>query len=96
MFSEIGYDAATFQEIATRADLTRPAINHHFPTKAVLFQQVAEQTNAMVTAGIAAAWSEQTFAARIAAFVHAMGQAQEQDRTVSGFLVVPGGLQGTG
>lgn len=88
MFSEIGYDAATFQEIATRADLTRPAINHHFPTKAVLFQQVAEQTTAMVAAGIAAAWSEQTFAARIAAFVHAMGQAQEQDRTVSAFLVV--------
>lgn len=88
VFSEIGYDAATFQEIATRADLTRPAINHHFPNKVVLFQQVAEQTTAMVAAGIAAAWCEQTFAARIAAFVHAMGQAQAQDRTGSAFLVV--------
>jgi AcrR family transcriptional regulator len=67
VFSEIGYDAATFQEIATRADLTRPAINHHFPTKAILFRQVAEQTEA---------------------FVRAAGQAQEEDRTVSAFLVV--------
>ena len=88
MFNEIGHDAATFQEIAARADLTRPAINHHFPNKVVLFQQVAEQTTATVAAGIAAAWCEQTFAARIAAFVRAMGQAQAQDRTVSAFLVV--------
>lgn len=88
VFSEIGYDAATFQEIATRADLTRPAINHHFPTKAVLFQRVAEQTTAMVTTGIAAAWGEQSFAGRIEAFVRVAGQAQEEDRTVSAFLVV--------
>jgi len=27
VFSELGYDAATFQAIAIRADLTRPAIN---------------------------------------------------------------------
>jgi AcrR family transcriptional regulator len=88
VFSEIGYDAATFQEIATRADLTRPAINHHFPTKAILFRQVAEQTTAVVTTGIAAAWREQSFAGRIEAFVRAAGQAQEEDRTVSAFLVV--------
>ena len=30
VFSEMGYDAATFQAIADRADLTRPAINHYF------------------------------------------------------------------
>lgn len=88
MFSEIGYDAATFQEIANRADLTRPAINHHFPNKVILFQQVADQTTAMVVSGIATAWGEQTFAARIEAFVRATGQAQEEDRTVSAFLVV--------
>ena len=33
VFSELGYDAATFQAIAIRADLTRPAINHYFASK---------------------------------------------------------------
>ena len=36
VFSELGYDAATFQAIAIRADLTRPAINHYFASKRVL------------------------------------------------------------
>ena len=88
VFSEVGFDAATFQQIADRADLTRPAINHHFPSKIVLFQQVAEQADATVAAGIAQAWREPTFTARIEAFVRATGRAQRGDRPVSAFLVV--------
>lgn len=84
----MGYEAATFQAIAIRADLTRPAINHYFASKALLFQQVAEQTTATVATGIAQAWREATFAGRIEAFVRATGEAQDQDRTVSAFLVV--------
>ncbi|HXL62666.1 MAG TPA: helix-turn-helix domain-containing protein, partial [Mycobacterium sp.] len=30
VFSELGYDAATVQEIALRAGLTRPAVNYYF------------------------------------------------------------------
>ena len=48
VFSELGYDAATFQAIAIRADLTRPAINHYFASKRVLWSEVVEQTNALV------------------------------------------------
>src|ERR1700759_455288 len=48
VFSELGYDAATFQEIAVRADLTRPAINHYFKSKRVLYQVVVERTNELV------------------------------------------------
>ena len=52
VFSELGYDAATFQAIAIRADLTRPAINHYFASKRVLWAEVVEQTNAsIVSAG---------------------------------------------
>ena len=50
VFSELGYDAATFQAIAIRADLTRPAINHYFASKRLLYREVVEQTNAMVVA----------------------------------------------
>ncbi len=46
VFSELGYDAATFQAIAIRADLTRPAINHYFASKRLLYQEVVDQTNA--------------------------------------------------
>lgn len=53
VFSERGYDGATFQEIAVRADLTRPAINHYFANKRVLYQEVVEQTHELViVAGI--------------------------------------------
>ena len=39
VFAECGYDGATFQAIAVRADLTRPAINHYFSTKRLLGNQ---------------------------------------------------------
>ena len=53
MFGEVGYDAATFQEVAVRADLTRPAVNHHFRSKRDLYRQVAEQTNrTVIEAGV--------------------------------------------
>src|ERR1700694_2323766 len=48
VFSELSYDAATFQAIAIRADLTRPAINHYFSSKRVLYREVGAQTDALV------------------------------------------------
>ncbi len=36
VFAESGYDAATFQAIATEIGLTRPAINNSFPSKPAL------------------------------------------------------------
>lgn len=61
VFSERGYDGATFQEIAVRADLTRPAINHYFANKRVLYQEVVEQTHELViVAGIERARREPT------------------------------------
>src|ERR1700761_716084 len=50
VFSELGYDAATFQAIAIRADLTRPAINHYFASKRLLYGEVVEKTNDLVVA----------------------------------------------
>src|SRR6187397_3551753 len=65
VFSELGYDAATFQAIAIRADLTRPAINHYFASKRVLYREVVEQTNSMVVAaGLAKAQGRTTLLGR--------------------------------
>lgn len=94
VFSESGYAAATFQSIAVRADLTRPAINHHFPSKAALYQAVVEQANATVVSGIDQALREMTFARRIEVYLRGTAEAQrrehaeELDQSVPAFLVV--------
>jgi AcrR family transcriptional regulator len=88
VFSELGYDAATFQAIAIRADLTRPAINHYFASKRLLYREVVEQTNAMVVAsGIARAQGQTTLLGRLSAFFAAAMQADSDDRSAAAFLV---------
>jgi AcrR family transcriptional regulator len=88
VFSELGYDAATFQAIAIRADLTRPAINHYFASKRLLYRDVVEQTNAMVvSAGMAKAQGQTTLLGRLSAFFSAAMQADSEDRSAAAFLV---------
>ena len=88
MFSELGYDAATFQAIAIRADLTRPAINHYFESKQVLWREVVEQTNAqVVNAGMARAQSQTNLLGRLSAFFAAAMQSDTEDRSAAAFLV---------
>lgn len=88
VFSELGYDAATFQAIAIRADLTRPAINHYFASKQVLWREVVEQTNAaVVSAGKARAQGEAGLLRRLSAYFTAAMQADSEDRSGAAFLV---------
>lgn len=87
VFSERGYDGATFQAIALRADLTRPAINHYFASKRVLYTEVADRTNDLVvTAGIERARCEQTLAGRLAAFISVALEADAQNPCTAAFL----------
>ena len=88
VFSELGYDAATFQAIAIRADLTRPAINHYFASKRVLYAEVVEKTNEMVVAaGMAKADGQTSLLKRLSAFFSAAMQADSRDRSAAAFLV---------
>ncbi|GAS99796.1 transcriptional regulator [Mycolicibacterium canariasense] len=88
VFSELGYDAATFQAIAIRSDLTRPAINHYFESKRVLYREVIEQTNAMVVgAGFEKAKAQRTLLARLSTFFSVVMQTDNRDRSVAAFLV---------
>jgi AcrR family transcriptional regulator len=88
VFSELGYDAATFQAIAIRADLTRPAINHYFASKRLLYREVVEQTNSMVVkAGLAKAQGQTTLLGRLSAFFSSAMQAESEDRSAAAFLV---------
>lgn len=88
VFSERGYDGATFQAIAVRADLTRPAINHYFPSKRALYREVLDQTNTLVIgAGIRAGERETTLMARLTAFITAAVRANSENQAASAFLV---------
>jgi AcrR family transcriptional regulator len=88
VFSELGYDAATFQAIAIRADLTRPAINHYFASKRVLWREVVEQTNALIVSAAMARAQDQTgLLARLSAFFTVAMQADSEDRSAAAFLV---------
>src|ERR1044072_9357712 len=84
VFSELGYDAATFQAIAIRGDLTRPAINHYFACKRVLYAEVLGKTNAMfVPAGMPRADGQTSRLKRLSAFFSGAMQADSRDRSAA-------------
>lgn len=88
VFSERGYDGATFQAIAVRADLTRPAINHYFSSKRALYREVVDQTNELVVAAsIARAKREMTLLRRVSVFINLAMQAHSDNPSASAFLV---------
>jgi AcrR family transcriptional regulator len=88
VFSELGYDAATFQEIAVRADLTRPAINHYFKSKNSLYQEVVERTNEMmVLQSVQKAFEAATLIEQLEGFMNAAAGVDAEDRSAAAFLV---------
>jgi len=88
VFSERGYDAATFQAIAIRADLTRPAINHYFANKRELYWQVLHETNdVVVAASVQRARKETTLTGRVLAFIEGAIAAEIENRTAAAFLI---------
>jgi AcrR family transcriptional regulator len=88
VFSELGYDAATFQEIAVRADLTRPAINHYFKSKKLLYREVVERTNEMVVLkSVEAAFAATTLLGQLEGFISAAVGSDLEDRSAAAFLV---------
>jgi AcrR family transcriptional regulator len=88
VFSELGYDAATFQEIAVRADLTRPAINHYFKSKRLLYREVVERTNEMVVVkSVQTAFEAPTLLGQLEGFINAAVGSDLNDRSAAAFLV---------
>ena len=88
VFSELGYDAATFQEIAVRADLTRPAINHYFKSKKLLYREVVERTNEMVVlTSVQTAFEAPTLIGQLEGFINAAVGSDLEDRSAAAFLV---------
>lgn len=88
VFSELGYDATTFQAIATRAGVTRPAINYYFTEKRKLYGEVVETTTAMIVSpAVRRAREAPCLTTQLSAFLAAVAEVTDQDRSAAAFLV---------
>lgn len=87
IFGELGYHATTFQAIAERAQLTRPAINHYFPRKDLLYQAVLAQTWALFDGAVERARSETTLIGQLSSVILSFAQLGEENRTAAAFAV---------
>jgi TetR/AcrR family transcriptional regulator, repressor for uid operon len=88
VFSERGYDGATFLAIAARAGVTRPAINHYFSSKRVLYREVVDQTYELVIArGVRRAQRETTLMGRLTAFIDNALRTNIDDPSASAFMM---------
>lgn len=88
VFSESGYEGATFQAIAVRADLTRPAINHYFSSKRLLYREVLSLTSEQLFgAGIAQAELETGLMAKLTGFISAAVATNAEHPAASAFLI---------
>ncbi len=87
MFTELGYDGTTFQEIAVRAELTRPAINHYYASKQVLYEAVMDDARAIVGRAVAEARGQTTLAGQLSAFLLAAVRPDSPDRWAAAFVV---------
>lgn len=87
VFAELGYENSTFGEIAERAGVTRPAVNHYFRSKKQLYQAVFESAQqSVVDAGVMRAADRGHLAERLTAFLETASQADSVDRSYARFI----------
>jgi AcrR family transcriptional regulator len=87
LFNELGYQKASLTQIAERAGLTRPAVNHYFHTKEDLYSALFESArDAVVASGLKTATEAETLPARLSAFMEAATQVDAADRSYARFI----------
>lgn len=87
IFAEVGFEATTFHAVATRAGLTRPAVNNYFASKSLLYGEVMCQVSNGVLEGIHLAAAAPTLREQIARFVEVALVSRGDDPSVAGFVV---------
>lgn len=87
VFAESGYDAATFQSIATEIGLTRPAINNYFPSKPALYAEVAGRAADAVAEAVREASTAATLSHQLVEFLRLIGDGNGTNCGLAEFLV---------
>jgi AcrR family transcriptional regulator len=87
VFAESGYEGATFAEIAARAGVTRPAVNHYYAGKPALYAAVFAATqDEVVTAGLTRAMDAESSTGRLGLFLETAAQVDAGDRSFARFI----------
>ncbi|WP_217158057.1 TetR/AcrR family transcriptional regulator [[Mycobacterium] fortunisiensis] len=87
VINDYGYAAATFQEIAKRAGLSRPTLNYYFAGRSELYATLLERAHEVVSACIGTAKQHEGTRVRLHAYIDAMVDTWQRDSAVVGFLV---------
>ena len=87
VFAECGYEAATFQAIATEIGLTRPAINNYFSSKSALYAAVVLRVSDEVSDAVGVASQAPTLADQVVAFIRIALSGDHADPSLAAFLV---------
>ncbi|MGW4124636.1 TetR/AcrR family transcriptional regulator [Nocardia sp. NPDC004711] len=87
VFSEVGFESATFKDIAERAGVTRTNVNHYFHSKDELYQTLFESTrDSVVAVGLGEAALEGSLVERLSAFLRTAVQVDSYDRSLARFI----------
>lgn len=88
VFAQRGFHDATLQDIARLADVSRPAISHHFAEKTELYEAVFDETReTVIVSGAAhALGSSEHFTERISAFMEYTSSVGDADRSFTAFI----------
>ncbi|MGV0625657.1 TetR/AcrR family transcriptional regulator [Mycolicibacter minnesotensis] len=87
VFGEFGYRATTFQAVADRADVTRPAVNHYFPRKQLLYTAVLAQTGVLLDGAIELARTQKTLIEQLSSVISSFAEIGERQPTAAAFAV---------
>lgn len=87
VFAEYGYEASTFQAVATEIGLTRPAINNYFPSKSALYAEVAGRVADVIHDAVRLASAAPTLADQVLEFLRVTVHGENADPALAGFLV---------
>lgn len=87
VFSEVGYERATFEEIARRAGITRPAVKHYFDGKEALFHAlITSVREEVVESSATEAEQHDLLPDRLKVFLEMAAQVDAKDRTYARFM----------
>lgn len=82
-----GYPAATFQQIAQRAGVSRPTLHYYFDTRDHVYETLVRDVHAQITACIATAQQHEEPRGQLVAFTESVENLCREDPGALRFLV---------
>lgn len=87
VIAECGYPAATFQQIATRAGVSRPTLHYYFGTREQVYDVLLREVHGQMAACVRQARGQTGLRSRLAAFTEEMQRFSAEDPVAMRFLV---------